>query len=106
LRLFWIYKDSVGPDDHVTFKTNENTKTIKTRNNNVKQKLANYQACFSERKAAIKLCHSLRTIHCNLNLDQDIKNLENLQFDKIIGKASETCKFGVLKEIDVLKNAK
>jgi hypothetical protein len=39
-------------------------------------------------------------------MDQDIKNLENFQFDKLIGKAPDTCKFGGLKEIDVLKNAK
>jgi hypothetical protein len=39
-------------------------------------------------------------------MDQDIKNLEYFQFDKLIGKAPDTCKFGGLKEIDVLKNAK
>jgi predicted RNase H-related nuclease YkuK (DUF458 family) len=94
--MFWVYKDNFGPNDLNTFRTNEQTKTIKTRNNNVKQKLANYQACFQERKSAVKLCHSLRTIHVHLSIDQDIKNLENLQFDKLIGKCTETCKFAGL----------
>jgi hypothetical protein len=84
--MFWSYQDSVGPDNFHTFKLSEPKNRPNVRGQ-ARQKICNYKGAFQERFNAVKLCEILQQNHTKINLYLDIKKIEDLEFDKLIGKA-------------------
>ena len=64
----------------------EDSKKVSTRGQNNKVKLSNYNGCFVERENAVILCQELQAIHTKLLLEMDAKNIEDMQFDRLLGK--------------------
>lgn len=87
IRKFWRYQDSVGEDNYITFKVLEEKDKINLRGDNIKRKLNNYNGCFVERENAVLLCKELQALHLKTQLEIDNKQLEDLEFDRLMGKA-------------------
>jgi len=87
LRDFWYKKDGVESDEHHTFRNQEGKTKIHTRGFNIKVKIKNYSDCFCERENAVEFCKELENMHNSIKIACDITTLEDLEFDKLIGKA-------------------
>ena len=88
IREFWNSQQDVGDDNYVVFTIQSEKSKMKLRTNDVKQKLHNYTQCFQERESASIFCKELITIHSKTSLEIDTKHLEDLEFDRIIGKVT------------------
>ena len=87
IRMFWWYQDKVGPDNWQTFKLGE-SKNKPNMRENVKHKILKYKGAYQERQISVKLCDQLIAHSNRINLILDVKHLEDLEFDKLIGKVS------------------
>jgi hypothetical protein len=53
----------------------------------VKNKIHKYKGAYQERQISVKLCDQLIAHSTRINLLLDVKHLDDLEFDRIIGKA-------------------
>ena len=86
IRMFWWYQDKVGPDNYQTFKISD-SKNKPNMRESVKNKICKYKGAYQERQISVKLCDQLIAHSTRINLLLDVKHLEDLEFDRIIGKA-------------------
>jgi len=66
----------------------------------VKNKICKYKGAYQERQISVKLCDQLIGHYTRINLLLDVKHLEDLEFDKIIGKSSPLVDEGATRQIN------
>lgn len=94
----------MGEDNYITFKSHEEKNKINTRANNINQRLGNYNTCFIERENAISLCRLVMSLHLKTQLEQDCKKLEDLEFDRLMGKAPPKTNSS-MSELDIISES-
>jgi len=72
-----------------------------TRGNNIKYRLTNYHSCFIERRNAVQLCKELETLHAKTMMEMDSKALEDLEFDRLMGRAPESTASSSMQDEDL-----
>ena len=86
IRMFWCKQDGVGPDNYQTFKISD-SKNKPNMRESVRNKICKYKGAYQERQIAVRLCDQLIGHHSRINLLMDVKRIEDLEFDRILGKA-------------------